>query len=300
MRFLKYILLSLLLLAGQVGFGQNNVLTSGGNIVSVGGRLLYTSDAQYDVAASRFFDTIIARGGSLTSNEKTAINVYVIAAKGVDGWWDDTHADYPMVGGTVISCAVNLRNPGTFDLTFVNTVAGDFTSTGFNPDGITKYAKTGLIPSTDLTQNSASLEYYSRTNVTENAYEIGVFPDVPNNRLSMSIKWSDGNAYFSGNSGEVPVTNSNSSGSIILSRTAAAVFMAYRNGSVILNSTLASTGLSNLEVYIGALNNKGVTSQYSSKECAGAGTYKGLTTAQSLAQYTARQAMNTRLNREVN
>lgn len=301
MKLFKHILFSLLLLVSSVGYSQNQVISDGsGNLIKVGNNLLTWT---YDVSAKIFFDTIEARGGSLTATEKFAVNNYVIALKH-GGVWVLTHADYPMVGGTVISCAVNLRNPGTFDLTFVNTVSGDFTANGWTPNGSTSYARMGLIPSVDLTIQSVAMEYYAREEISEGLFNIGALVGV-NQRLMLAIRHVNRFIFQNYNStaGQGLLENATvlSIGGSMASRVANNDCRAFRKG-VQIGVTLATSGGSqpNIELYLGCYNNAGSPAALSTRQCAGAGIYDGLTPALVLIQYMARQAKNTTLSREVN
>lgn len=296
MKLFRNILLSSLLLFSSVGYSQNNLISDGTNLIKVGNSLLYWA---YDVDAKVFFDTIEARGGSLTGNEKDAINSYVKAAKGTNGWWDDALADYPMVGGAATSCAVNLKNPGTFDLTFVNTVSGDFTSNGWTPNGSTSYGNTGIVyPGS----NNTFFEYYSRTNSNGNFEDIGV-----NHASSRQIALVCRNTtqrsfcYASTGLGALAGTVSNSLGSCSFSRVASNDYRLFRNGiEIASNTSTAGTVTGSLTVWIGASNENNSIRRPTNRENAGTLISTGLTVAQVLAQYNARQQMNTTLSREVN
>lgn len=303
MKLFRNILLSFLLIFSNVGYSQNNLISNNSNdLIRVGNSLLYFAD--FDVDAQLFFDTIDARGGSLTGNEKYAINAYVIAAKNdANAWWNDTHADYPMVGNTAISCAVNLRNPGTFDLTFANTVAGDFTNTGWTPNGTTSYGRTALTPSTTLTLNSVALEYYSRTNIGEASNDMGC-QNGSTQRILMFIRHTAALETFfdcyNTTTGRINVDQPSSLGGYSFVRRSSTDAEVYRNG--VSYGSIATGGGTQptFEIYIGAQNNTGSPIQFNTKETAGAGIFDGLTTAKVLAQYTARQGLNQKLGREVN
>ena len=300
MKLFRYISLCILLLFGGVGYSQDQIISVGSDLLKSGNSLIALS---YDVDAQVFFNTIDARGGNLTGIEKKAINNYVISLKS-DNVWDLIHADYPMVGGTVISCAVNLKNPGTFDITFVNTVSGDFTSNGWTPNGTTSYAKTGIIPITHLQLNSTAVEYYSRTTVVDdNAFDMGAQASA-NQLIRFAIDFSvAGGTSISvySTSQVVSFDTDNSKGGFMGSRIAINDIQLYRNGISLATVTSNNTGIRpDIEMYIGALNIAGSPGTFSTKECAGSAIFDGLTVAQVLSQYNARQNMNTTLSREVN
>ena len=67
----------------------------------------------YDADAQAFFTA----AGISDSGQKSAVNTLVLALKS-DGIWSRCSAIYPFVGGSSSSHAVNLKTPGTYDLTF--------------------------------------------------------------------------------------------------------------------------------------------------------------------------------------
>lgn len=83
-----------------------------------------------------------------------------------DGLWTMMDAIYPFVGGTPTSHACNLRNVGTYGITWHGGVTHD--SNGITGDGSSGYGDTGYNPSTaagHLTLNSASIGVYSSIGV---------------------------------------------------------------------------------------------------------------------------------------
>ena len=139
----------------------------------------------YDSDAKIFFNAVINNGGMLSLIEKQAINTYVKTLK-ANSLWELLLADYPFVGSSAVAHAINLKTPGTFNLIFVNTVAGDHVANGWTPNGTTSYARMGIIPATHLTLNSVALEFYSRTNVA-GSVEIGTITVSGSQMLQMRV-----------------------------------------------------------------------------------------------------------------
>ena len=88
--------------------------------------------------------------------QQAAINTLVVDLKGYN-IWTKFKAIYPIVGGVASSHAVNLKTPGTFNLTF---------GTGWthNSNGMTSlntFAQTGIQPSTVLGLNDSHLSYFT-------------------------------------------------------------------------------------------------------------------------------------------
>ncbi len=250
---------------------------------------------------SAFVNAVIAAGGSLTALEISAITAYVSTAVSADGWWNNTHADYPMVGGTAASCSINLKDPGTFDITWINTIAGDFTANGWTPNGATSYGRTGLVDSIILLLNNVTLEYYSRDNIAEDSVDMGASVTIFQ-RTYYTIKWSDNNAYidiYNGTTGRITQATGNTNAGLTVSRVANNDMRVFRNG-IEYGSIVTGGGTQpSIEFYLGAGNLAGIANLFGTKETAGNLIGDGFTPVQVLAQYNARQQMNTTLGRQV-
>lgn len=79
-------------------------------------------------------------------------------------------AFYPFWGGNPLVAKCNMVNPGTFDLTFVGSPTFSYNGVSFN--GTTQYARTGIIPTADLTQDDTHL-FVSRRNNTNAGVDVG-------------------------------------------------------------------------------------------------------------------------------
>lgn len=271
-----------------MGFFRNNILFN---------------KKTYDNDAIIFFNAVVAAGGALTATERNAVNTYVKNLKS-NSLWTPTLADYPLVGASAAAHQINLKTPGTFNLTFVNTVAGDHAANGWTPNGTTSYAKTGIVPSVDLVENSVAIEFYSRTEQGADVSDIGAANTVPG-YLIMQARVAANNFIFycyNGTAGQglVSTANTSSVGSFIGSRVSSTDSRTIKNGAQV-GSTLTSVGgnVPTIELYLGGYNNNGSVAQISSRQYAGFAIFSGLTVAQSLLQYNARQAMNATLGRQV-
>ena len=120
----------------------------------------------YDADASAFFTA-----ASITdTTQKSAVNQLVVDLKGY-GIWTKCSAIYPIVGGTAGSHAVNLKTPGTYNLTFATGMT--HSSTGMVSNGSSGYANTYLNGNTVLSATSNHMSFYSGTQVSAVQYEIG-------------------------------------------------------------------------------------------------------------------------------
>jgi hypothetical protein len=244
----------------------------------------------FDADAQAFFNRVTAAGGSLNSNEQIAVNALVIDMKSTN-LWNSMLAIYPMVGASAAACSQNLKS-SSFTGTFSS--GWTFASTGVTPNGTSAYFDTLIIPSTSLTLNSTHISMYSRTNSTLARYDYNA-----GQNLEIVSKWTDNIFYYSVNAAEISAgIQSSSAGFFNVSRTASNSQKAYYNGTVKHTSTNSSTALSLFSLIYGALN--GVSkSNYSNRQTAFLSAGQGLDDTQASDFYTAVQAFQTTLSRQV-
>jgi hypothetical protein len=266
--------------------------------------LIGSQDFGFDPDAKAFFDRVTTAGGSLSITEKNAVNTLVVQMK-TDGIWTKMKAIYPMVGASAAACAQNLKN-SSFTGTF--TSGWTFASTGVTPNGTSAYMDTGLLPSTSLTNNSTTLSYYSRsTSAANTGVEIGAAVGASSLPLIQIACNYTGlgtlHDQYSYVNGRLSVSTANSFGFFCGSRTSSTSLKGYKNGSLVGTLTTSSTQnvtLINRAITIAAINafNPGISS-FSNRECAFASIGDGLTDTEVSNFYTAVQAMQTTLSRNV-
>jgi hypothetical protein len=211
---------------------------------------------------------------------------------------------YPFVGGTASTHKFNLKNPLDTDAAFRLVFNGGWThsSTGALPNGTNAYANTFLNPSTNLTLNNSHLSFYSRTNSLgakrQSMGSVNGFGLL--SQHSISLKDLSNNAAFTIDFSFVSFVNTNSTGFYIGSRTANNSSKAYKNNSLAATDTTTITAISNpFSIYIGAANISNTPQAYDNKECALVSIGDGLTDAEALNFYTAVNAFQTTLGRQV-
>jgi hypothetical protein len=208
------------------------------------------------------------------------------------GIYTKTKAAYPMIGGTAALHKYNLVNPADTDGAFRLTFAGTWTHavTGAKPNGIDAVADTHLNASSGLTLYSASLGYYSRTNVSETGVDMGAsHNDAPTNTYPscmLRVKYTSPatgrfyayNGYLTSDAA-LSATLTSSLGFILGSRTTNVINKIFINGvqSGTTNTVTALNSTANLTIYIGAYNYDGVATSFTTKECAFAIITDGLT-----------------------
>jgi len=214
------------------------------------------------------------------------------------GIWTKMKALYPFVGGTASTHKFNLKNPVDSDAAFRLVFSGGWThsATGALPNGTNGYADTFLNGLTALTNASNHFSYYSRTSTVGVAVEMGS-SNGNNNFLHLRSATN----YVAGGITIVPFTSTtNSQGFWLGSKESSTSRKGFKNGVLeSLITTNDTTAYQNLKIFIGARNDNGSAAVYSAKECALASIGDGLTTTEAANLYTAVQAFQTTLGRQV-
>jgi hypothetical protein len=271
------------------GFGYTGIISSMKKLPS--GASYGALTTAWIAATSETDTTIITALNTL----ETDLTTYGLTAK--------IKVLYPMVGGTATKHKFNFMDARDLDAAFRLTFNGGWThsSTGALPNGTNAYADTYFIPLTDNIVNSSHMSFYSRTLVSEGkismgCYGVAVASDY--NQLAISF---GGTSYCNPNNGGGVIAatfSSNSQGLFIASRTSATNVFGQRNA--VQTTGTATTARNENSIYIGALHEGLFSSTYHSiKECAFASIGDGLTTTEASNFYTAVQAFQTTLSRQV-
>jgi hypothetical protein len=247
------------------------------------------ADAQAFLTAAAITDPTIS----------SSINKLVVDLKSA-GVWTKMKAIYPMVGGTASTHKWNLKDPRDLDAAFRLQFNGGWThsANGALPNGTNGYADTFLTPSTTLSQNSTNISVYSRTNTSNPGSDIGSSNLLFGNGLYITPSHTNGSFYARVNGNNIQFLNYNSLGYFIGTRTNSNVAKVFINNTLRATDTLSSTGLSNFTLNISALN-VGGTRTFSNRQIAFATIGDGLTDTEAANLYTAVQAFQTTLNRQV-
>lgn len=242
----------------------------------------------------------IIAAGLTNSTQKSAINDLVLNLKS-SNIWTKFNAIYPMIGGTGTSHKYNLKNPIDSDAAFRLAFNGSWThsSTGALPDGSTAYAITYITPTTPLLLNNTYMCYYSRNNINSGGFtlDMGAGSAISEHHLGGRV-----NGSMFGTLNQFNNSSSTAADSLALysaSRTASNAISHYKRGISIADLTDASTTQNILNIFLGASNDQGSANYFSSRECAYAAIGDGLTASEELLHYTAVQAYQTTLNRNV-
>ena len=226
--------------------------------------------------------------------QQAAINTLVVNLKGYS-IWTKFKAIYPVVGGSASAHAVNLKTPGTHNLSFATGVT--HSANGMLGNG-TGYANSNFNPNLNgATLNSHHVSFYSRTNSNGTEVEFGTA--AAGNQTLLEIRTS-GTTYAAINSSPTYINfaDTDSRGFYIANRTASNVLNVFRNSTKRVTGATASSALPNANYFILAWNN--VTPQYLSlKQCAFASIGDGLTDTEAANFYTAVNAYQVALSRNV-
>ena len=248
-----------------------------------------------DPDAQAFFARVTAAGGSLSATEQTAINTLVIQMKD-DGIWTKMKAVYPMVGASAAACAQNLKS-SSFTGTF--TSGWTFASTGVKSNGTSAYMNTFFNPANEasVALNDFSMGVYLRTQVASLDSQMGNYNTsgdclllVNYNTNRVLYKLFTTQDSFLANSGNV------SKGLTSISTLSTSTQKVYKQGSLIFTGDRTANAKGSKDIYIGAINGIDL---YSAAEFAFSYIGNGLTDTQASDLYTAVQAFQTTLSRQV-
>ena len=234
------------------------------------------------------------------TTQKSAINKLVLDLKSAS-IWTKMKAIYPFVGGTAAKHRFNLKSPGTTAGDFYLTFYGGDTHSvnGYKPSGTNGYSDSQLIPSNVLSLNSNGIGYYA----TESTTSLGdpIQMGANNSGTQSLILASKSTTMFGGANG-TNINNSISGGAGLFSvhRTSSTVTTIYKNNTTI-NSGNSGGTLPSTFIYIGTISVNSVpyTSGYVNSEFRFAYISDGLNSTEINSLYTAVQAYQTTLGRNI-
>jgi len=238
----------------------------------------------------------ITAAGITDATQQSAVNQLVLDLKSAN-IWTKMKAIYPILGGSASSHAINLKTPGTYNLSFATGM--NHSSTGMTSNGSSGYANSNLNGNTVLSATSNHMSFYSGTQVTASQYEMGAI-NVNQYSLALNESVTTKKNIILGSypSNWANVTNTNTKGFQIGSKTSATSLKLYWNNSNVATNTASySSALPSANIYICALNYS--TLFYSTKECRFASIGDGLTDTEAANFYTAVNAYQTTLGRNV-
>jgi hypothetical protein len=272
------------------------------------GRGRYNISSSSDADAQAF----ISAANITNDTQINAVSTLVTALK-TAGIWTKMKAIYPFVGGTADSHKFNLKDPRDDNAAFRLTFSGGWThsSTGALPNGTNGYANTYFIDYYNITNNDtqpsnfAHASIYSRTNSPSITQYGGI--GVNNSHdgygyFMINTKRADGLSYGAarGTLFTTPTTMTDSRGLFLINRQSISLLKYSRNNSLISqNTNNLQQGASRIAFYLGAANNWGSADYFDNKEHSLVTLGYSLTDEESTSLYTAVQAFQTALGRQV-
>jgi len=258
--------------------------------------IVASSILQVDADWLAYYNRVIAAGGTLSTTEQNATKTLVADLK-ANGLWTPMKAVYPMVGASAAACAQNLKS-SSFTGTFSS--GWTFASTGVTPNGTSAYFDTTLNSSGVISNNNISMSTYLRNNTDgvycdlgasgASGYQITIYA-----RLVNALYTDTGDSA----TGRITYSNTDSRGHFISTRTSSTSFKSFINSTLKATLTTIQTfPIISKNIFLGA-NNSTTIIQYSNRQTAFAHIGDGLDDTQSANLYTAVQAFQTTLSRNV-
>lgn len=226
--------------------------------------------------------------------QQSAINQLVVDLKGYS-IWTKFKAIYPIVGGSASSHKFNLKDPRDLDAAFRLTFTNAWTHSSTGMIGLNAYSDTKLNVLSNLLQNSTHISAYVRTNNASDSVVIAA-SRVGSPSLNIFPNFS-GSSYFRVNSNTDGAVSTGGShlGLWVANRISSTETRNYRNTTRYVNATV-STGLINQNVWLASSPD---FADYYLNQYAFASIGDGLTDTDAANFYTAVQAFQTTLNRQV-
>jgi len=211
------------------------------------------------------------------------------------GVWSKMKAIYPFVGGTATTHKFNLKDPRDLDTAFRLTFNGGWThdANGATPNGTNGYADTFLTSSANLGLNSTHVSIYSRTDTAKTAPAIANAIGASASEVSMWLKDTNLLSLRVNNSAVSQLANTNSTGYYIGNRNSSTQLSIFKNNTK-TTFTQNSNSLNSVNFRIGAFH-----VFYDNKQYAFATIGTGLTDTDASNLYTAVQAFQTTLGRQI-
>ena len=253
--------------------------------------IIGSSIVQIDADWLAYYNRVIDAGGTLSTTEQNATKQLVADLK-ANSLWTQMKAIYPMVGASAAACAQNLKSSS-----FTGTFNGGWTfaSTGVTPNGTNAYMDTNLNEDTVLNLNNTHISVYLRTNIIGLLCDIGlggtggtnIYPNF-NNRFYPRVNATNGGI----------LVNLNTAAFFMANRTNSTQVFGFRNSTKYILSNDSITKV-NVNITLSAENGIASRSNFSPRQNAFASIGDGLTDTEADDFYTAVQAFQTTLSRQV-
>ena len=240
-----------------------------------------------DPDALAFFARVTAAGGSLSATEKTAVTTLVTDLKGY-GIWSAMKAIYPMVGASAAACAQNLKS-SSFTGTFSS--GWTFASTGVTPNGTSAFFNSNFNPTGNFSLTSLAFGGYTSTATQKDGgYNGSLSPNFLHSWYGYGLAESFISSSIGTSGGVLGMMQNNLQGG---------THKLYKNNTTAASSLLVITSIPNQNMFVGACNNGGAGQFFDNHLVSYYYYADGLTDAQASDHYTAVQAFQTTIGRQV-
>lgn len=203
---------------------------------------------------------------------------------------------YPFAGGTSTKHSYNFVNTAAYQLSFVG--GWTHSSTGSLPNGTNAYANTGILASSF--GGNYMLNFYSRTNSDGLFSDLGAYNETNTNVTVELLTRLSGSLYMDipRTNDRITVANSDSRGNYIFFNNLSNGRRAFRNSTSLINTTYLSTAMTNKDLIFSDWGYLAAP-RYSNRELAFGGFGSNFTATDAANYYTAVQAFQTTLTRQV-
>lgn len=200
---------------------------------------------------------------------------------------------YPMVGGTAAKHKFNFMDAQDTDAAYRLVFNGGWThsSTGADPNGTNAYADTKLKASTNLSTSSSHMSQYIRTQSEEDVL-------MADGTLACFLQLAGGQLYGSmATTSYSNTTQTNNVAFYMINRPSSTNQKLIRNSTILLNDSKTSSSFTSSQNII--LSAYTTTSAFDTAEIAFSSIGDGLTDTEASNFYTAIQAFQTTLGRQI-
>ena len=230
--------------------------------------------------------------------QQAAINTLVVGLK-ADGTWTKSSVLYPIVGGVSTAHAVNLKSPGTYNMSF----SSGWTHSANGMIGSSAFVNTQFNPATaGVNKSNFGMSVYSRSNTSGYKVDIGAVDSVSGSYSWLVPRYS-GSLDFAGSYDDSNFNGNyltNTLGLMSVVRDSATTQKLYQGGVQKGTRTgFNATADINLNIYFGARNNSTIAMNYSDRQYAFVAIHEGFNATEMNNFNTRIQAFQTALSRQV-
>ena len=234
--------------------------------------------------------------GVTTNALKKEIDSFFITGD-TDGWLAEMIGMYLLIGATSATHAINACNPGTYNITWVNSPS--HSSSGVSLNGSSQYGTTA-INNAVLTQNAVHLSVKT-SGVTTTGVDTYIGASNGTTQRTQLVHQTSGTLQgqiHNNTDGAGMIQNTATRNNYLLvSRRSSTDIELYEDGVSIDTGTSSGGSEPTYPLWIGALNNLGAAANYMDGTLESVTVGAGLSTAQASSFYTALSTLNTILGR---